>query len=201
MEAALVAKILGVVFAIAIAMQGNRPSEDDWRWLDQFRQAALDALMPITGKRLVEYRSYRDLYHDVQERYFTIAYADGPGYDRNRLIATVVVPKGQSIQQQLLNLHMKDLEASFDSLISKVVVRQYVLTTEKCPAIRARLDALSKLTILLPERDVIILHPVVHRMIIDLGVMRLDATIDDQNNSLVRWAAQTLEALVQCTAG
>ena len=96
---------------------------------------------------------------------------------------------------------MKDRQASFDSLISQVVVCRYVFHTEKCPAIRARLDALSKVAISLPERDVIVLHAILHRVVIDLGVALMDATIADQDNSLVRWATETTEALMVCTTG
>jgi hypothetical protein len=139
----VIAKIAGAMLAISIAIQSPKPSVDDWRWLDQHREAAFDALMPI-DKPLVAYRSFRDLYQDVHESYFAIVYGDGPGFDKDRLIATVVVPTVQSIQQQLLNLHMSDRQASFDAVMSRVAVRRYILNAEKCEAVRTRLDALSR---------------------------------------------------------
>ena len=197
----MLAKTVGLMLAVLIAIQAPNPSLDDWRWLDQFREAAFDELMPVRAKPLIAYRSFRDLYQDVQERYFTIDYGEGLGFDKDRLVATVVVPTGQSIQQQLLNLHMKDRQASFDSLIGLVAVRRYALNVQKCPAVRIRLDALSKVAISLPERDTFSLHPVLHRVVIDFGVTRVDATIENDDNPLVRWATETTDALLACVAG
>jgi hypothetical protein len=58
----VVAKTVGVMLAVSIAIQAPKPSIDDWRWLAQFREAAFDKLMPIEAKPLVAYRSFRDLY-------------------------------------------------------------------------------------------------------------------------------------------
>lgn len=56
-----------------IALQSSEPSADDWGWLDRYREAAFDKLMPVATGPLVAYRSFQDLFQHVQERYFTIA--------------------------------------------------------------------------------------------------------------------------------
>ena len=194
----MVATALGVMLGVLVAIQAPKPSLDDWHWLDQFREAAFDRFMPVGDRPLVTYRSFRDLYQDVQEGYFTIGYGEGTGFDKDRLVATVVVPTGESIQQQLLQLHMKNRAASFDSLIGLVSVRRYTLNAQKCSAVRIRLDALSKVTISLPARDTFSLHPVLHRVVIDFGGTRVDATIEKDDNPLVRWATETASALLAC---
>ena len=110
----------------------QEPSEADWNWFSQFRTPAFDALMPMNSSSdlvLVAYRGYRDLYHWVLERYFTIRFNHN-ATDRDKLSATVVVPVGRSIQQQLLDLHMRDRAASFDSLLPRIAVRRLTLDSE-----------------------------------------------------------------------
>ena len=187
------------VLAMLIVGQSPAPSEADWNWLEKFREAAFDVLMPIkmSPSDLVAYRSYRDLYQTIEERHFRIA---GGYLSSDSLTATVVVPVGRSIQQQLLGLHMRDPKAPFESLVSQVTVRWLVLTENKCAAIRTRLDALSKVSISLPERDVIFLHPFVHRIVLDLPGAQIDARTFDEDNPLVRWAVETTDALLACAA-
>jgi hypothetical protein len=199
----LAGRIIAWFLATSIAIQTPAPSIADRHWLDQFREAALDALMPVTStpKPLVAYRSHRDLYDEVQERYFSVSFADGLTFDRNRLMATVVVPTGRSIQQQLLDGHMRDRQASFQSLVPQIVVRRVTFSAERCPAIRTRLDMLSKVALSLPERDVFVLHPFLHRIMIDMGGTHIDATISDEDNPLVRWASETTDAILACSIG
>jgi hypothetical protein len=200
---------LGVLIGLVAAAQLQGPSqtlapaEPAWNWLEEVRTAAFDDLMPITSAAslLAAYRTHRDLYHDVHERHFRIGVADGQSVAGDRLTAVVVVPANQSIQQQLLVLHAADPKASLKLLLSKVVVRQVELTVERCPAIRTRMDALSKLPITLPARTMLYLHPFVHRIVIDLPSARIDATISDEQNALVRWASETTDALLACSAG
>ncbi len=81
------------------------PQQDDWDWLSAHRMEAFEALMPLEGQdsALVTFRSYRDLYQDVPEQYFRITQPT-----LGSLSATVVMPIGSSVQQQLLDLHMQD---------------------------------------------------------------------------------------------
>jgi hypothetical protein len=195
---------MAIVSVLAwIVIQATTPTVADWSWLDQFREAAFEKLMPINpaSKPSVVYRSHRDLYQDVLERYFSLSFGNGPGFDRNRLTATVVVPVGRSIQQQLLESHMRDRQAQLESLVSQVVVRRVSLSAERCPAIRTRLDALSKVVISLPERDAIFLYPFVHRIVIDLGGTHIDATVFDPDNPIIRWATETTDAILACATG
>jgi hypothetical protein len=192
--------IIAAVVAIVVGRQAPSPSESDLRWLDQVREPAFAALIPVkASKALVAYRSWRDLYYDVVERHFIIEFAGGPsGFDKDRLVATVVEPVDRSIQGQLLELHMKNRLASFESVISQVVVRRLVLRTETCPAVRKRMNALSKVSISIPERDVVVLHPLSHRIVVDFAGTHLDATLSDGNAPVVRWATQTIDALRAC---
>src|SRR5687767_68562 len=115
--------------------QGRTPSDSDWDWLAQHRLAAFDNLMPIGRTDTVAYRRYRDLYHDESERYFSISLKDVSDFGRDPVEATVVLPLGPSIQQQMLQLHMKDPSATLQSVLSRVNVRRLVTTSSRCRAI------------------------------------------------------------------
>lgn len=196
-------RVLNGLLVAIVLVQASSPSQGDWQWLDEHRGAALEAFMPIVeGDRvLVTYRSYRDSYHDVEERYFRISFAAGPSFNRDRLDATVVIPAGKSIQQQILDLHMRNRAATFVSLVSRVTVRRTLLDAERCPALRVRLDALSKTVISLPERDTISIHPFIHRIIIDMSEAKIDATLHNDENPVVIWARDTFNALSACASG
>ncbi len=197
----MVGRSVATLLAISIASQASAPSIADWRWLDQVREAAFESLMPVKAPRLLAaYRSHRDLYQRVPERHFRVGLADSPNSARDTLVATVVTPAGRSIQEQLLDLHTRSPQASFESLISQLAVRRVVLSEEKCPAIRTRMDALPRVSVPSPLRDLLFLHPVEHRIVIRQPGAMIDATVLEQDNPLVRWAIETLDALVACGA-
>jgi hypothetical protein len=193
-------KILASLLVTFLFAQVAPPSNSDWEWLRENRAPALEALMPTkpSDQTLVTYRSFRDLYQDIEERYFSIRFAAGTSFDRNRLEATIVIPAGKSIQQQILDLHMSDRAKSLDALLPQVAVRRIVLSTGQCPALRSRMDALSKTTISLAERDAFYLHPLMHSIFVNLSGSEIKATLNDDNNPIVRWAKDTLSALLAC---
>src|SRR5262249_51650807 len=158
----------------------------DWQWLNENRDAALQTFMPSPQRyeTIVTYRSFRDSYQDVKERYFSISYAGGDGPDRSLLKATVVIPTGCSIQQQILELHMRNRRAGIEELLPRVNVRRVLLDEKQCPAIRARVDALSDSTILLPEQSKFVLHPFLHDFSIEMPMLSLHATLTDEANPL-----------------
>lgn len=179
----------------------QEPSEGDWAWLGQVTERAFDALMSTDDREsLVSYRSHRDLTIDTVERFFSIRFGPitGAGFNRDNLQATLVVPIGRSIQRQLLDLHMKDRRASFESVLSRVSVRRISIQAQTCPAIVDRMDALSKVRIQVPERDASQLHPFSHRIVIGMVGARIDATLYDETDSLVRWSIETRDALLAC---
>jgi hypothetical protein len=115
------------------------------------------------------------------------------------LEATVVSPLGASIQQQLLDLHMADRQAPLNSLVSRIKLQRHQLTSTTCGALPAGVKALSKAAISLPARDIIVIHPFVHRIVLNLGGRgRIDASLHDDEQPLVQWARITFDALSQC---
>ncbi len=181
-----------VVLAAAALASGAR-SQEDWRWLDQRRAALLDELMPVPrdSRSLVVYRAYRDGYPAVPEAYFEIR-------DGETLEATVVLPLGQSAQQQLLDLHMADRAADVSALLTRVRVSRMELKASRCPAIQERLTQLAALRFGVPDRELIIVHPDRHRVFVDAGAGRLDATLQEDEHPLVQWCVETLRALQRC---
>jgi hypothetical protein len=187
-----------LVSSLLVAAQIRTPDDRDWSWLNDHRSDAFDKLLPVEHDgAYVAYRQYRDLYQDVPEQYFTIRVTGPTG----ALAATVASPADTSIQQQLLDMHMADRLASLDSLVSRIKLQRHQLTSTTCSALRPRLDALSKVAISIQTTDTIVLHPFVHRIVLDLGGGRIDASLHGDEQPLVQWARTTFDALSRCTHG
>jgi hypothetical protein len=191
-----------LALGLLVMSQSTSPSDADWAWLDEHRNRALEALMPIVPApgQLVAYRHYRDLYQDVPEAHFMIGIAEGP-VGAAKLRAAVTLPTSGSIQQQLLQLHMSNRELALDALLPRVTIRRQAIVEDRCPAIRSRMNALAKAKIGLPDPNIITLHPTVHHIVIETGGVQIDARLIDSNDSVVRWAGDTLKALQGCKAG
>lgn len=185
--------MLAITIVAILAAAGPEPTHSDWDWLSEHRTAAFDALMPMTSAKaqVVTYRSYRELHQDVPERYFSI--------QQGQALETVVVaPQGLSIQQQLLNLHMAEPAASFESLLARVRVDRVALEASTCPAIQNQLDKLARLRFTVPDMDIIILHPDVHHVVVDAGGGTVDAVVHQNEHPLVKWSLETLSAIQRC---
>ncbi len=192
-----------VLGGLACAIPGwvpQQPAASDWDWLLQHTEKAFDALMPLDppALRLVSYRSYESLPETV-ERYFSIGFGPGTGYDRDDLQATVVLPIDGSIQRQLLELHMKDRAAAFESVLSRVSLRRVAIRAPACRAVIERIDSLPTVRMQVEEQDVVYIHPFVHRIVIGVAGGTIEATLRDEAHPLVRWAIQTFDLLLACT--
>lgn len=188
-----------LVVGLSLVFQAM-PSEADWRWLDQSRAQAFERLMPVatTPGLLVAYRSYRDVYHEVPERYLRLDQIRDALPGASAFVATLVEPVGASIQQQLLDLHRSRPEASLDALLPEVRVRRTAILSTGCPSLGQSLSTLSGLSITVPELNVIGLHPHLYRFVIEMGVFNADVTLTDENAPLVRWAEGMLAAAAGC---
>jgi hypothetical protein len=187
-----------LVSSLLVSAQVRTPDDRAWRWLSEHRSEAFERLLPVEHDgTYVAYRQYRDLYQDVSEQYFTIRVTGSTG----ALAATVARPAGASIQQQLLDMHMANRLAPLNSLVSRIKLQRHQLTSATCGALQPRLDALSKVAISIPATDTIVLHPFVHRIVLDLGGGRIDASLHEDEQPLVQWARTTLDALSRCADG
>src|SRR5215831_13384175 len=103
----MLSRILAGLFT-TVLVQGAAPTLADRQWLEENRAAAFEVLMPTQQEHetIATYRSFRDSYPEIDERYFSIRRAKGDSSDN--LIAMVVIPAGASIQRQLLDLHMRN---------------------------------------------------------------------------------------------
>ncbi len=176
-------------------------SDDDVAWLDQHTTPVLDRFMPI-GEPIsdgVAFRSFRDLHYYVHERFFRVAIEYGPTTPHLRK-ALVVVPIGESIQHQLLNLHRADRTASIEQIQARIKVRRLELVENRCPAMQNRVNALKRLRMPVPSQTVFMVHPEVFRIIVDYGDGRVDSELFEQQHPLVRWALQTYDDLQKCPA-
>lgn len=189
-----------ILALILTASQVAAPTEEDWTWLNDHRDKAFDALMPLRtdNGEIVAYRSYRSLYQDVLESHFSIAIVRDSGPRGDRLTATLTLPANGSIQNQLLKMHMADRKAPVETLLARVIVDRRSLTEENCPALRSRVKALSRTRIDIPDPNTLVLHPEVHTITVDMLMGQINARLMDSRNSMVRWAVDTLKALRAC---
>jgi hypothetical protein len=199
----VICKAAMFALSLLVVSQSSVPSDADWAWLDEHRERAFDALMPIAPApgQLVAYRRYRDLYQDVPEAHFAIGIGDRPASGPAKLRALVTSPTSGSIQQQLLQLHMTNRGLSLDALLPRVMIQRQTIVEDRCPSIRSRMNALAKTKIALPDPNIITLHLTVHRFVIDTGGAQIDARLTDSNDSVVRWAADTMKSFQDCNAG
>ena len=102
--------------SILISGQARTPEQRDWEWLDAHYSKALEILMPVeTNDRTdVVYRQH-DTDGDIPEQYFTLNSVS----TSEAIDAIVAAPKGSSIYRQLLDAHMADRDASFESLAAR----------------------------------------------------------------------------------
>jgi hypothetical protein len=124
-------------------------------------------------------------YYEVKERFFRIEW----NYDSTPpvLRAVVLAPRGRSIQQQLIELHVADRRASLDELRTRLQVDRFKLFEKSCPAVRKGIESLRKLRLSLPTRsDVIIVDPEVFRVVEAFGDGHIDATLLDSAHVLAR---------------
>jgi hypothetical protein len=195
------ARLLAIALALVVTQQAPASSPDDWDWLNESRQPAFDRLFPVSTnpELLLAYRSYRDLYQDVPERYLRIERSSDPGGTGDAFVATVVVPVGRSVQQQLLDLHRSRPKDSLGTLLAQVRVQRATAHSRACGGLKASLDALSTQSIAIPKRNLIVLHPNLHRFVIDLATAQMDVTLTDDRAPLVRWAITTIAAVRRCS--
>jgi len=162
-------------------------SEEDLEWLNRNGHAEVERLMPMGTPPIdgVVFSSHRDLYYEVKERFFRIEW----NYDSTPpvLRAVVLAPRGRSIQQQLIELHVADRRASLDELRTRLQVDRFKLFEKSCPAVRKGIESLRKLRLSLPTRsDVIIVDPEVFRVVEAFGDGHIDATLLDSAHVLAR---------------
>jgi hypothetical protein len=93
---------------------------------------------------------------------------------------------------------MGNRDASLELLLPRVAIRRVTLAPSQCPVIKGRVNALRKISITIPRRDIIRIHGVQHRILVDLPGARIDATLDDPESPLVKWAMTTSNVLRGC---
>jgi hypothetical protein len=172
-------------------------SEADLRWLDTWREAALDALMPVKARngQAIAYRRYRDLYQAAHEMSFSVTLAERP--QGHATAATLVEPAGRSIQDQLLRLHAADREATLQTLLPRVTLRR-TLVDRSCPALDAQLRAIPRIIPAVPITNANARHPLTHRIVITTTLIDADVTVLDPKSPVAHWADRTIAAIRAC---
>jgi hypothetical protein len=150
--------------------------------------------LDVPGLRAA-YRTDPGMHWDEVEQYFAISLASASS---ERLEATVVAPIGGTITRQLLSQFHRDVKASFESILVQVSVRRFTVDSVACPAIDSRMSTLSKLNVSLQDDGLLRVDHTKHRIAVWWSAGEIDARMDDAGHPLVRWAAETHNALMAC---
>lgn len=179
------------LLALLLAVE---PTDRDWKWLSEHRETAFETWMPVESQpgSYVAFRSYRDLYQDVPEEYFLIRDM-GSSFE-----GVVIKPEGSSVQRQLLEAYMAHREEPFESIVKAIKIRQARVRSAECPALDAAMAALERLRFGMPDRQTLILHPEVRRVVVNFVSGHIDAIFYEDDHPLVLWARRTYADLAAC---
>lgn len=154
--------------------------------------------MPVgsDARRAVAFRSYRGLYQDVAEQYFSIDWAPRP----DSFEATLVIPSGASIQQQLLEMHMGKPSASLEVLLQKLRIQRFTMRGSECPQIAEQMEILNNLQFSVPKfpEGHVFLHAYVYRITVNFLGGEIDARTQVDEHPLVKWSIATRAKLMEC---
>lgn len=175
-------------------------SEAESRWLETWWDSAFDALMPVARRdgQNIAYRRYRDRHYDIPELSFSIELAARPA--GHAAAATLTEPVGASIQEQLLELHAREPEATLQTLLPRVKLRQLRVSDRPCQALDAQLRALPRVMPDTLRTNVIVLHPLVQRLVIGTTAIHADVTVFETTVPIAKWGDRTIAAIRACGA-
>jgi len=197
----LFAGMVGLTALVGPFPQDSKQHDDAIGWFLKVQQQAYDKVMPMDVPDLVvAYRGSHEIVANI-ERYFAIQRIRVEGRTFPEFLeATVVIPVGHSVHQQLVALREANPTGSLDSLLPKLVLKRQTLDGGICKAIGDQVRRLSDIQLSIPRPDRIILDAPVHRFAIHLGSLKMSAEIEGDTSSAVAWAARTHELLLGCLA-
>jgi hypothetical protein len=211
----LTASLRRVIFLLILIMgswasaptlgQSPTASGADSEWVAQHLAAAMDSLIPLRGLQYREFVAYRmSPDWDGPESHFAISFPQTTPTVEN-VEATVSRLTGGAVRSQLLKLHMADRDASLDELMLRVAIRRATLASDRCVALKARVDALEKVVIEISPRsrsgryaEIPAPHAPVHQIVLSRSGTSINAVLQNPRAALVRWAVGTLNALNKC---
>jgi hypothetical protein len=181
-----------------VAPETAAPTSADFEWLGDHYKAVLDDLMPMrTGRDAITYRHYDGFRYTDPEAYFVLEWDWPRTDDEARVSARATVPDGDSLRRQFVLGHIADRTASVASLRARIKVRTVSTTAATCAPLSNLISHVPALSFDTP-RNRLWIDPPANEVVFegDDGVVM--ATLKDSGHPLVRWADQTLKALLSC---
>jgi hypothetical protein len=193
-------KAAALCLALALICWPSLPQTDaDRDWADKHFPAALDDLFPVrhTDGDFIAVRAHQNGGYEVPEFSFILEDTQDP----HMIHATLREAQGASVYQQLLALHAKQPEKSYEDLKPGLKVQAWKLSAAQCPAVAAQYKAFENLTFVRPhDDDPVDEHPILYE--IDESVGGGDSQVVEfiESRALPRWANATRKALDSCVA-
>jgi hypothetical protein len=185
--------VILVIACLFCALLVKAQSQDDWDWLEQNFNKALDTSLPFQKDRVscIAYRSHESLQVGDLECSFVIT------DDGHKLIAHLRELDTLPIGGQLLKLHRIDPSRSASSIVSDLKFKDWDLTETECPAVKSQYEKFHAIRFNLAP-DTLTMDPKVHEFHVSNYSGTMDLRIVEETNPLVKWALETQHRLKAC---
>jgi len=179
----------------------QEPAQDSPRdWFLRVQHEVYEAALPLEVPDLVvAYRFSHEMVPDRQERYFAIQRIRSSGLTFPGVLkATVIRPRGTSIQRQAISLRKAHPADSVVEVVSRLSVTRETVDTDRCQAILSQVNRLSGVQVSVPRGDMFMVDSPVHQFRLNIGSLEMAATLAGEGTPLVQWADRTHQLLLGC---
>jgi len=193
-----------IVAVIAFALmsqfalgQGNSLSDGGRAWVQKIFPVALDHFFPVEHAEgdFIAVRTHQEGLNEVPEYSFVLEDTQ----DAHALHATIREARGVSLFDQLLSLHAKDPQKSFEDLKPAIKVQEWQLSAAQCPALAAQLAAYQNITFVRPrDDDPVAEHPILYEFHESVGGSDSEAVEYVESRAFPQWAGATRKAVAAC---
>jgi hypothetical protein len=195
-----IAKAAALCLALALICWPSLPQTDSDRdWTDKHFPTALDELFPVrhADGDFIAVRAHQNGSYEVAEFSFVLEDTQDP----HTIHATLREAQGASVYQQLLALHAKQPEKSYDDLKRDLKVQIWKLSAAQCPAVAAQFKAFENITFVRPhDDDPVDEHPILYEIGESVGGGDSQVVEFIESRAIPRWANATRKALDSCVA-
>jgi hypothetical protein len=174
-------------------------SADDRTWADKNFVAAFDEFFPIKHAEgdFIAARAHRDGVNDLPEFSVVIENTDNPRATRGILREA----QGAPLYQQLVALHAKDPERTYDQLKQDLKVQVWNFTPAQCPAVSEQYKAFENIAFVRPrDDDATDEHPIMYQFNESIGGGDSEVMEYVESRAFPKWANATHKAFDACAA-
>ncbi len=188
--------LVTIIMLFCMTQEVKTQKPGDVEWINKYYKSTLSTLFPIERESGIHigFRSHQDLYPEVLEYSFIL----GREYNEDGVRIIVRMADSMSIYYQLMQLHRQNPSTSIASLQPKLKIKEWRLTEKSCPAITSRFDDFYKIKFMIPNPDLVTMHPLVCEFYVGGISGRMHLTSFDEFHPIVSWALGTRKEIEGC---